>query len=293
MLLYQITYSQGLAPLLRAYTRDPAGANLPSNLPNFASLYWANYPKVQVNIDRGQPVPGLNVDDCLRDIERNGFHIVPVRVQAAKDVLAKAMLLYKVLFDKTAREVGGIVSFNSQHSALWANGGFSEERYEGVCYGLAAEWLKERAVNRGDLLANLAEFRNRSFVSHQPGMDSFVKAVTDSQVAQGNGMAMVLGGVLKKVSSGTSTYPFADLSKLFPTRRFFYISTKGHAMAAYCSWKGQVAFYDPNVGLVTDTDRQFFGKYLEQVVYGTYELTDEPKHNPLGKIVTVEVYKKP
>ena len=53
---------------------DAAGANLPAGLGD-----WT--PFKTVDMTRGQPMPGIDVNECLDDIEAHGFHITDAHVR--------------------------------------------------------------------------------------------------------------------------------------------------------------------------------------------------------------------
>lgn len=55
-------------------TLDSKGANLPSGLGK-----WA--PFKTVDMTRGQPMPGVDVDECLDDIAAHGFHVTDAHVR--------------------------------------------------------------------------------------------------------------------------------------------------------------------------------------------------------------------
>lgn len=58
-------------------TRDAAGSNLPPGL-----APWASFKVVEMV--RGQPMPGLDTDECLDDVERHGFHITDAHVRVTE-----------------------------------------------------------------------------------------------------------------------------------------------------------------------------------------------------------------
>ena len=53
---------------------DGKGANLPAGLGD-----WT--PFKTVDMTRGQPMPGIDVNECLDDIEAHGFHITDAHVR--------------------------------------------------------------------------------------------------------------------------------------------------------------------------------------------------------------------
>lgn len=56
------------------FTQDSSGANLPAGLGD-----WA--PFKSVDMTRGQPMPGVVVEECLDDIEAHGFHLTDAHVR--------------------------------------------------------------------------------------------------------------------------------------------------------------------------------------------------------------------
>jgi hypothetical protein len=55
-------------------TGDPAGANLPSGYGP-----WAAFKSVEMVA--GEPMPGVNVDECLADLDAHGFHLTDAHVR--------------------------------------------------------------------------------------------------------------------------------------------------------------------------------------------------------------------
>jgi len=64
-----------------AATEDPAGANLP---PQFGP--WVPFKVLEMNRD-GDPIPGINTEECLDDIERYGLHVTDAHVRITESVL--------------------------------------------------------------------------------------------------------------------------------------------------------------------------------------------------------------
>jgi len=61
-------------------TRDSAGANLPAQ-------YGEWTPFKSLEMARGEPQPGVDVDECLDDIERFGFHLTDAHVRITEQAL--------------------------------------------------------------------------------------------------------------------------------------------------------------------------------------------------------------
>jgi hypothetical protein len=55
-------------------TADATGANLPAD---FAP--WSSFKTLAMT--RGEPLPGVDVDECLDDIEAHGFHLTDAHVR--------------------------------------------------------------------------------------------------------------------------------------------------------------------------------------------------------------------
>lgn len=63
-----------------AFTADPLGANLP---PMYAP--WTAFKTVELQNDI--PTPGVDVNDCLRDLEAYGVHITDAHVRITEDAI--------------------------------------------------------------------------------------------------------------------------------------------------------------------------------------------------------------
>lgn len=63
-----------------AFTTDPSRANLPSG---YAS--WAAFRVVELQKD--VPTPGVDVNDCLRDLEAFGVHVTDAHVRITEDAV--------------------------------------------------------------------------------------------------------------------------------------------------------------------------------------------------------------
>jgi hypothetical protein len=61
-------------------TSDADGSNLPERFAPWSAVKT-------IPLTRGEPTPGLNVDECLDDIERYGFHITDAHVRITETVL--------------------------------------------------------------------------------------------------------------------------------------------------------------------------------------------------------------
>ncbi len=63
-----------------AFTADPSGANLP---PKYAP--WTAFKMVELQQD--VPTPGVDVNDCLRDIAAHGVHVTDAHVRITEDAI--------------------------------------------------------------------------------------------------------------------------------------------------------------------------------------------------------------
>ncbi len=63
-----------------AFTTDPSGANLP---PKYHP--WAAFKSIELR--KGMPTPGVDVDDCLSDLEVHGVHITDAHVRITEDAI--------------------------------------------------------------------------------------------------------------------------------------------------------------------------------------------------------------
>ena len=62
------------------FTKDATGANLPAQ-------YGPWIPFKTLVMDRGEPKPGVNTDECLDDIETHGIHITEAHVRITDRVI--------------------------------------------------------------------------------------------------------------------------------------------------------------------------------------------------------------
>jgi hypothetical protein len=56
------------------FTQNESGSNLPNELGG-----WSHFKSV--SMERGESLPGANVEECLDDIERHGFHVTDAHVR--------------------------------------------------------------------------------------------------------------------------------------------------------------------------------------------------------------------
>jgi hypothetical protein len=61
-------------------TQDAAGANLPLH---FAP--WTHFKSIELN--RDEPTPGLNTNECLDDIEKYSFHITDAHTRITQTMV--------------------------------------------------------------------------------------------------------------------------------------------------------------------------------------------------------------
>jgi hypothetical protein len=62
-------------------TEDATGANLPSRFGP-----WTAFRPIDLNRD-GNPTPGVDVNECLADIEKYGFHITDAHVRITESAI--------------------------------------------------------------------------------------------------------------------------------------------------------------------------------------------------------------
>lgn len=197
--------------------------------------------------------------------------------------LVKAFYIYKIYLDRHARAAGGTLQFLNQHTILWniqkqASHSIQHQNSDGVCAGLAIEWLKT-TCGGGDFLADLGNVRNdvlsqpgkgKGAASLKGGSNILLTGVDKSHLQQRN-VARALEGVGKPLqgSPWKSPYAFKNAKSRFSPGNFYYISSGTHATAAVCRGK-TVDFYDPNVGLVKGAALSVVGDYFADAVFQTY-----------------------
>ena len=64
-----------------ACTQESSGSNLPRKFEP-----WTTFKSLE--LQRGQAQPGLNVDECLDDIERYGVHVTKAHVRITEQALS-------------------------------------------------------------------------------------------------------------------------------------------------------------------------------------------------------------
>lgn len=63
-----------------AFTANPEGTNLP---PKYAP--WTAFKAIELQKD--VPTPGVDVNDCLEDLEKYGIHVTDAHVRITEDAL--------------------------------------------------------------------------------------------------------------------------------------------------------------------------------------------------------------
>jgi hypothetical protein len=63
-----------------AFTVQPSGENLP---PKYAP--WTAFKTVELR--KGEKTPGVDADDCLRDIEAHGVHVTDAHVRITEEAI--------------------------------------------------------------------------------------------------------------------------------------------------------------------------------------------------------------
>jgi hypothetical protein len=61
-------------------TTDPAGTNLPAKY-----APWAAFKTI--DLERGAKTPGLDVDECLQDLETHGLHVTDAHVRITEQAM--------------------------------------------------------------------------------------------------------------------------------------------------------------------------------------------------------------
>ena len=62
-------------------TADASGDDLPSQFSP-----WTAFKSIDLSRD-GEPVPGVDIDECLDDIEKHGFHITDAHVRITESLI--------------------------------------------------------------------------------------------------------------------------------------------------------------------------------------------------------------
>jgi hypothetical protein len=58
-------------------TQDSAGANLPDEVGP-----WVPFKTLVMH--KGEPIPGVDTDECLNDIEAHGFHVTDAHIRVTE-----------------------------------------------------------------------------------------------------------------------------------------------------------------------------------------------------------------
>ena len=66
------------------FTRDSEGSNLPAK-----HGPWSAFKSVE--LVRGQTQPGVNVEECLDDIERHGLHVTDAHVRITEQAISNVV----------------------------------------------------------------------------------------------------------------------------------------------------------------------------------------------------------
>ncbi len=197
-----------------------------------------------------------------------------------RDLMQRAMMFYRIAFDRQARATGGTVRWLGQHGLIYTwirDYNLDPNKGDGLCAGLAIDWLNRRANPKPtDLIALLREQQGAAFQEppeSRVAIEAFAQALVESHNGQRR-VKQALEEFLVIRDTKTFDYPYAKIEAVFVKNRFFYISTDGHSMAAATNAKGVVTFYDPNVGEVAGTTAKFFGPYQKACIDATVIATD-------------------
>jgi len=63
-------------------TKDPSGTNLPSKY-----APWSIFKTVEMQ--KGERMPGIDVDECLQDLETYGVHITDAHIRITEQAIAQ------------------------------------------------------------------------------------------------------------------------------------------------------------------------------------------------------------
>lgn len=64
-------------------TSEQSGANLPSTY-----APWTAFKTIE--LQKGQPTPGLDVDECLRDLQTYGVHVTDAHVRITEEAIRQS-----------------------------------------------------------------------------------------------------------------------------------------------------------------------------------------------------------
>lgn len=196
-----------------------------------------------------------------------------------KDLLIKAMYMYKINMEKHAKAYGGKVTYLNQHTVLWGvqkqqSHNMYTHSYKGVCAGLAISWV--RATLKGeDFMQQLNTARNEVMCREKdaaftPQTDSLFSDVDSAHLEQ-----LDVDAAFKPIAALKNTaevsHPYSSADRHFTKGRFYYVSTASHAMALFCHGS-TVDFYDPNVGVVTGVKKKMVGAYMKDCVEASFTL---------------------
>lgn len=65
------------------FTTQPSGENLPSKY-----APWAAFKTVE--LQKGERTPGVDVDDCLRDLETHGVHVTDAHARITEEAIQQS-----------------------------------------------------------------------------------------------------------------------------------------------------------------------------------------------------------
>jgi hypothetical protein len=219
------------------------------------------------------------------------------REKTEREIMAEALFLYKIAFDKQARATGGRVVWIGQHAFLWSvieDKNFDEKWWAGLCSGMAIEWLKMRATG-GDFAANLLAMRTEAFAITAANRDTIVEFATtllESHRQQREVDEALALARLVPCGKKNFPYPFAKMEGAFARDRYFYISSAVHSMSAVSDAAGKMDFYDPNVGEVLSTSARMAGPYLKECIDASWKVKGDPEATKKQRSMTVELFTK-
>lgn len=215
-------------------------------------------------------------------------------VQVDREIVTKALYMYKLELAATRDRFGGTLRFISQHAVLWGGqnpGQFSQGFWLGVCAGLSIEWLKADAAGN-DFVERLQRMRDSIFTDpRSAGFAQFATEVEASHVQQNRLDAALVPPFRRNGPPVQSPFPFTSLGGLFKRGSHVYISSGSHAMAGKVGdsfFGNTITFYDPNVGELRDTKLDGVGRYLAAATQASMVVTGRDPSEAASKSITLQ-----
>ncbi|OLQ72830.1 hypothetical protein BIT28_06490 [Photobacterium proteolyticum] len=205
-----------------------------------------------------------------------------------RQLIEKAVYLYKIAFSNAAKSCNAKVRYASQHSILWGAmgpNGFDPDFWKGLCAGLAIEWMKAQKQGR-DLILNLDTARTDVFTL-AAGERQHLEAIKDDierSHYQQNTLVKALDGICSPSGNNDSSlYPFNNACSVMKPGRMYYMSSGSHAIAAIYLGTNNIIFYDPNVGEMHGATKKAFQNYLKSAADSSCQVQGIPITSIKGK----------